>query len=269
MDIKRTVLWVVFTMSLLILWDNWNRSSGKQSIFFPTPATQVANTAASVAANAASNSASGASTSNQATPAAAAPATNAAPAIPHELVTITTDIFKADIDSVGGELKRLELLKYKEAVKREWYDGFLELAGYKEAPKTTKNIVLFEESARHTYVAQTGLIGNLPNHKSAFTVKPGPRSLEGANQLDLVLESEVNGVKLTKTYTFKKGDYVIGVKHTVSNKSAAPITPSLYLQLVHDGSKPQSGSMFSGNTEFYAPAVYTQEKFFQNYLTKI
>src|ERR1019366_9625454 len=41
MDIKRTVLWVVFSLSLLILWDKWMTTNGKPSMFFPT-ATQIA-----------------------------------------------------------------------------------------------------------------------------------------------------------------------------------------------------------------------------------
>ena len=44
---------------------------------------------------------------------------------------------------------------------------------------------------------------------------------DGANELQVKFESpEVGGVKLVKTYTFKRGDYVIGVKHEVVNESA-------------------------------------------------
>ena len=46
MDIKRTVLWVVFSFSLLMLWDNYNRYTGKPSIFFDNPTTQAATPAA-------------------------------------------------------------------------------------------------------------------------------------------------------------------------------------------------------------------------------
>lgn len=266
MDIKRTVLWVVFSMSLLILWDNWMRHNGKQSFLFPSPATQQSKNAS------ASASASATATAAAANTAAPGAATSSAGAIAgadtaakHEVFTVTTDVFKADIDSLGGELKRLELLQYKETVHREhWYDAFLELAGKKEVPVATNNIVLFTETAQRTYLAQTGLLGGaFPNHKTNFVAKPGPRSLDGGNQVQLVLESELNGVKLTKTYTFKKGDYVIDVKHDVTNNTAAAITPSLYLQLIHDGTKPQGGGMLSGSTEFYAPAVYTEDAHFQ------
>ncbi len=48
MDIKRTVLWVIFFMSAVMLFDNWQRDHGPPSMFFPsaTP-TQTAGTAAS------------------------------------------------------------------------------------------------------------------------------------------------------------------------------------------------------------------------------
>lgn len=46
MDIKRTVLWVIFFMSAVMLYDNWQRTHGHQSMFFPTPGQQVATTGA-------------------------------------------------------------------------------------------------------------------------------------------------------------------------------------------------------------------------------
>lgn len=260
MDIKRTVLWVVFSMSLLILWDNWMRHTGKQSMFSPTPtAQQSKNASASAVVSAASVSA--VAPSAAVVPGAAV----AAPAIKNERITITTDVFKVDIDTIGGEVHRLELLKQKEnAVQVHWYDGFMEVFGSKEKVDSRKNIVLFDETAKRTYLAQTGLLGgDFPNHKSGFVAKPGPRELGNDNQVQLVLESEQAGVKLTKTFTFKKGDYVIDVKHDVTNNTAAAIKPSLYLQLLHDGTKPESGGMFSGSTEFYAPAVYTESDKFQ------
>ncbi len=242
MDIKRTVLWVVFSMSLLILWDNWMRHTGKQSMFFPTSTSQQSK-AASASAVASANSASTIATNAAAVPGANTAATAT---VASERITITTDVFKADIDTLGGEVKRLELLKYLDAKDK------------------SKNIVLFTETDKRTYLAQTGLLGgNFPNHKSAFVAKAGPRDLGNSDQVQLVLESEQAGVKLTKTFTFKKGDYVINVKHDVSNNTAAEIKPSLYLQLLHDGTKPESGGMFSATTEFYAPAVYTEANKFQ------
>jgi YidC/Oxa1 family membrane protein insertase len=32
-DMRRTLLWVIFTMSLVLLWDAWNKHTGQPSIF--------------------------------------------------------------------------------------------------------------------------------------------------------------------------------------------------------------------------------------------
>ena len=43
MDInKRTVLWIVFAVSLIVLWNNWMVANGKQSLFSPAPPAKVA-----------------------------------------------------------------------------------------------------------------------------------------------------------------------------------------------------------------------------------
>ena len=115
--------------------------------------------------------------------------------------------------------------------------------------------------ASHTYLAQSGLIGGaFPNHKTLFSARPGARSLDGGNTVQLVLDAEQDGVKLTKTFTFTRGDYAIDVKHTVSNTSAAPISPSVYLQLVRDDGTLEGDSKFYST--FNGPALYTDaEKF--------
>jgi len=246
MDIRRTFLWVVFSMAVILLWDNWMRHNGKPSMFFPTATQQAAPAAgASGAKSDLPQATPGSAPVAAGTPAsvAAVPGngTGSEAAIKTERITITTDLLKADVDTLGGNLVRLELLQHKEGAKSD------------------KNVLLFDES-RH-YLAQTGLIGGpFPNHKSAFVARPGARALDGGNQVQLVLEAEQNGVKLVKTYTFTRGSYVIDVKHQVVNASAAPIAPTAYLQLVRDNSKLPGESMFYST--FTGPAVYTDaEKF--------
>ena len=233
MDInKRTILWIVFAVSLVILWNNWMVSTGKPSMFAPAPTPAAVAAKAGVPASASAVAAGAAAIGAQ--PAAADPA-----AFKREIVTITTDVVKADIDTLGGQIVRLELLKHHDKI------------------DTKKNQVLFQKVANKTYLAQTGLVGapNAPNHTTGFTAKPGVRTLADGNQVQVVLEAEQGGVKLVKTFTFKRGDYTIDVRHDVSNLGTAPVTPELYLQLVHDGNKPEGDSYF--NSSFTGPTLYT------------
>ncbi|MFB9246073.1 membrane protein insertase YidC [Massilia antarctica] len=232
---KRTILWIVFSVSLVVLWNNWMVSNGKQSMFSATPPARTATVANPAPGIAAPNAAG--------VPGAAAPAP-----FQNETITMTTDVMKVDIDTAGGVIKRLELLKFKNAHDK------------------TKNQVLFDVTPNGMYVAQTGLLSNvtgltLPTKDTGFVAKSGPRALDGANEIQLVLEAEQGGVKLTKTFTFKRGDYLIGMRHDVANVGTVPVNPSLYLQLLHHGNKPEGESYF--NSSYTGPTMYTPADHYQ------
>ncbi|MFT3954166.1 MAG: membrane protein insertase YidC [Piscinibacter sp.] len=251
-DLRRTLLWVVFSMSLVLIWDAWQRHNGQPSMFGPAPASKPVAAGASAAPgalptpSAPAQQVAGAS----ATPTApAAPAAAASDPVAKQVV-VSTDLIKATLDSKGGSLVRLELLKQLDQNDR------------------TKNVVLFDQSAKRLYTAQTGLIppaggAGLPNHHTVMNLVPGPLELtEGSNELQLRFESpEVGGIKLVKVYTFRRGDYIVGVRHEVVNNSGAAISPRLYLQLVRDGNPPEGESSFYFT--FTGPAVYTDATKFQ------
>lgn len=138
---------------------------------------------------------------------------------------------------------------------------------YADLQSPGNNFVLFDESKDRVYLAHTGLIGapgsSLPNHKTVMTALPGDRELKpGQDQMELRFESpEVGGIKLIKTYQFKRASYVVTVRHDIVNTSGAPVSPQLYLQLVRDGNKPAGESAFYYT--FTGPAVYTEAKKFQ------
>ncbi|WP_396267578.1 membrane protein insertase YidC [Ideonella sp.] len=240
-DMRRTLLWVVFTMSLLMLWDGWNRHTGQPTLFGAPVATTAAGPAAASAAGAAA--AAGGAT-------AATPPTSPS-GQPAEQIVVSTDVLKVTLDGKGGDMRRAELL------------------GYPDSVDPTRNTLLMDTSAERTYLAQTGLISTvaggpaLPNHFTVMTAQPGERTLkDGANEVVVRFESpEVGGVKLVKTYTFKRGQYTVAVKHEVVNVSAAPVQPRLYLQLQRDGNAPAGESAFYFT--FTGPAVYTDEKKFE------
>jgi YidC/Oxa1 family membrane protein insertase len=233
MDIKRTVLLVVFSLSLLMLWENWNRYNGNPSMFADQP--QATNQATPASSDASVPQASAPQASATAT--GADVPTGAAVAAKGETIAIVTDLLKVEINTAGGELTRVELLKHKDA-------------------KSDKPVVLLETGPSRTYVGQSGLIGgNYPNHRTIFTARAGKRALDDDASLQLVLDAEQDGVKLTKTYTFTRGEYEIGLKHDVINGSAAAISPSVYVQLVRDDSKLEGDSKFYST--FTGPALYT------------
>jgi YidC/Oxa1 family membrane protein insertase len=253
-DMRRTLLWVVFTMSLVLLWDAYQKHTGAPSLF-GAPARPVAEApapgASPSAAAAGVPAPSTAVVPGTAAPAAIAAATPAAaPATASEKVTITTDLVKATIDTLGGSIVRLELLKHRDPNNPE------------------VNVALLDQTAKRLYLAQTGLITSqpgvqLPTHLTPMKVLSSERTLaDGAQEIQLKLESQaLDGRRLVKTYTFKRGDYVIGVRHEVFNDGAAPVSPQLYLQLARDGNAPEGESQFYFT--FTGPAIFTDANKFQ------
>ena len=251
-DIRRTILWVIFGFSMVLLWDQWQLYNGKKATFFPKPqVTAQASADASAPAPAASTPASGgvpvASSVVTATPGQVPTSSPTTSAAPREKIAVETDVFKLSFDTEGGSLVRAEFPKHGDMV------------------DPLKNMVLMDQSSSRVYLAQTGLIGgDFPTHKAPMTFS-GERSLkDGQNELTVRFESaEMNGVKLAKTYTLKRGSYVIDVKHEVVNNGQANVSPQLYMQLVRDGNKPEGESSFYFT--FTGPAIYTDAKKYQKF----
>jgi YidC/Oxa1 family membrane protein insertase len=251
-DIRRSILWVVFGLSMVLIWDKWQIHNGHKPTFFPGAAPAVTAPAASTSQPAGgSGSNAGVPTAAQsgATPVGETPA--AAPGAVAQRHEVTTDLFKLVFNSEGGSLIGAELLKHAEATGQS-------------KDKTERPFTLLAQGGEHIYVAQTGLIGgNFPTHKTPMALVGNPTTLaDGQNELQVRFESaEVGGVKLVKTYTFTRGRYDIGVQHEVQNVGSQAVTPQLYLQLVRDGSKLSSETPFYST--FTGPAVYTAEKKYQ------
>ena len=235
MDNKRLILLVIFSLSLFMLWDAWQK--------YTHPPVPVASQAATPAATA--------SVPTPSSSALPAPSSAVKPVVPGnqpadvkaEQVTIKTDLFTATVSTLGGDIVGLDLANYKSVTDKD------------------KAFSLFE--TKHQYLAQSGLIGNnLPNHKTRFVVAKGPRELGAdAKTVQLRLEAVSGGVKVAKIYTFTRGSYLIGVTHEIENGSASDLTAHAYYQLQRDTETPEGES--STVSTFTGPAIYTEQEKFQ------
>ncbi|MFD4836284.1 membrane protein insertase YidC [Achromobacter sp. NPDC058515] len=245
MDIRRTVLWMIFSFSLLLLWNNWQIHNGKPSLFggpTPTASTSEPQAGANNATPSVPSAPAAAASASSAVPGAAAPA-----AARSEEIVITTDVLRLTFDTMGAQLVRAELLKYP-------------ATGQPDKPT-----VLLDRSAGLNYVVQTGVVGapngqSFPTHQTPFRLVSQDRTLTGDN-LVVTFEGESGGVKVTKTFTLHRGRYDIDVRHDLANVGAAPVTPSLYLQLERDGNDPADTSSFYHT--FTGFAVYSEQDKFQ------
>lgn len=160
---------------------------------------------------------------------------------------VETDVYRATIDAHGGDLRELQLLKYRETEDKN------------------RVFALFEDSQTQPYLAQSGLVGkDLPTHRSMFQLNPGTYRLAGGAaqlQVPLVWSDPATGVRVEKTYIFKRGSYRIDVRMRVINDGTQPIDLTPYFQFTRHGEAPRGSTFFLPT--YTGPAFYTDAKKFQ------
>ena len=243
MDFKKTILWAVFSMSGLMLYNNWQVHEGKPSLFGGAPVSAPV----AVDKSAARNKLDVPAQISGQPVVAAAPAANLGVMDSVEKFTLKNDVLVLEISANGANVIDAKLLKSLTA--------------------ENKPVELFQYTANHKYFARSGLISlsnnDLPNHTSAFKLIQSGK--DGSGRPFLTLGSERNGVKLEKTFILNPGSYVVDVGHRVTQSSANATPLVLYTELVRDGSQEQKIGPFDGAfsaSTFTGPATYTdKEKF--------
>ncbi|HET9349980.1 MAG TPA: membrane protein insertase YidC [Burkholderiales bacterium] len=233
MDTQRLILLVIFSFSLLMLWEAWEKEKRPK----PPPAAATEQPGVPAPAKPAPPVAK---------PSAAVPGAEAAKG---EVIRVSTDLVVAEIDTLGGTLKRVELMRHK------------------DSKDLSKNLVLL--GSERQYEAQSGLAGEGgPNHRTLWRAEPGERALApGRDEVAVQLVATgKDGLEVRKSYTFKRSSYVVNVVLDVRNPGAAPVAAYAYFQLTHDG-KPETNTTTVAETfgaqSFIGFAVYTDERKFE------
>ena len=236
MDTQRLIAFIVFSFSLLLLWEAWqdyNRPNALPTAAQTAPAGQ-----------------SGDATQHDLPkPGEGLKSTTPMPESvkPSQgpRAVVRTDVIDAVIDSHGGDIRSLILTAYRDNVDRD------------------KPFQLFEEKPGRNYLVQSGFIGQgLPNHKTVYALEAGEYVLKpGQDTLRLAMKAVSDGVEVTKTYVFRRGSYVVDVLHTVSNAGTAPVEGYPYYQFVRHGQAPEGESAFVHT--FTGPAIFTETGKFQ------
>ena len=243
MDTQRLILLVVFSFSVLMLWEAWQKEQRGPLPVVSKPQADAGVPSPSIPESAPSPSASvpAASSSVPAVRAEAAVVPGAADATnrPRTRIKVTTELMVVEIDPQGGDIVRLELLKHRDA-----FDP-------------TKNLVLI--SPDHRYSVQSGFTSaQLPNHKTLYTASqnefvlaPGTPSLEVRLQAKLA-----DGLTAAKTLVFHRDNYIVDIVHEARNSTTAPITTKTYFHITRDSKAPAEDQAMVQT--FTGPAVYTE-----------
>jgi YidC/Oxa1 family membrane protein insertase len=269
MQTQRLILWIIFSMSVLFLWDAWQQHNGQAPLFGAPPTQKAAD------ANSASGSPPSPAQAVQAAPqaAASAPADPSIPTAPppvsavpgvvgsageaagsasalSEPIRLVNDVLALDIDPIGGQIRRAELLKHRDTV------------------SGVGNVVLLNSAAQSTYLAQSGFIGaasgSFPTHRTVMqrVASTLPAQLDAsAKEAGLVLVAESGGLRLERTLRLPRGSYVLEVSDRITNLSGERQSPVLYVQLTRDSTPPPGSNQFYST--YVGPVIYTDAKKFE------
>lgn len=217
-DQIRPMLLIALAGILFLMWEQWQADYGPK----PTPpalVTEQTVTATGLApAQVAEVPAAPADAGLSQQPANTPATTSAALPAAANTVTVWTDTVRAVIDTRGGTIRSLALLKYPIEIDRP-----------------DKPLHLLEDELPNLFVAQSGLIGDdAPNHhvelnaeRSSYRLADGAQIVE----VPLTWRSE-SGVVVRKIYIFSRDSYVVRLRYEVDNQSATPWTGRLYGQLL-------------------------------------
>ena len=165
-------------------------------------------------------------------------------------IRISTDIFEMLIDLKGGDIVRLDLLEHKISI---------------DNPNTP--ITFLQNDFTRTYIAQSGLVGKngpdankngRPDYKSSET-----HFVLGESNQELrvpLMFIDPSGVKITKEFVFKKGNYLFDVNYHIENSSGENWTANLFAQIKRDNSiDPLADTSFFAMKPFLGIAYWSEE----------
>ncbi len=232
---------MVFAVSVFLLFDAWNKER------LPQPPVAGVDQPPSVSALPSPTPPTGQAPTTATQGSSAQPAVTAATAGGNQPpIVVHTDVLTAEIDPVGGTIRRMEFLQHRDKVDK------------------TRNFVLFEKDATHTYVAQSGLIGDdLPNHTTLYAAPAASYDLRaGADEIAIPLTATgTKTASVTKTLVFHRASYVVDESYSITNRGTVEIKPFAYFQLLRDGT-PAAGDSRMVPT-YTGAAVYTDQSKFR------
>ena len=170
------------------------------------------------------------------------------------IVLVRTDSLQLAIDLQGGDIVELALPRHLEQIDNP------------DVP-----FVLLEQNDTRTYIAQSGLIGADgidSKGRAVFTTTANSFEMaEGQDKLIVDLNwQDDSQVKVTKRFTFTRGDYLVQVDYLIENNSDARWQANLFGQIKRDSSAaPASDSGGMGLQPFLGAALTLPDERFAKY----
>jgi YidC/Oxa1 family membrane protein insertase len=218
MDNQRLVLFIALSLVILMLFSAWQRE--QQPSVVTTEVTDSAAAPQGDPAMPAADLPASAPQVDTSSQAVVAPQIVEKPAVVEgQSITITTDRLQMVINTAGGEITRVALPTYPVAL-----------------DKPDQPFQLLDDRLPKYFVAQSGLLasqGKAPDHHALFTAEQTEYTLvDGEDELNVRLHwSNEDGIKVIKTFTFRRDNYKVGLDVEVQNNGQQAWKGRAYQQL--------------------------------------
>lgn len=257
MENNRLLLFVAFAAVSFLLWDAWQKDYGPQPVPTMTEAGQPAPMPQNGGEVPTASDVPSSPMPSVSSRDASVPTVKSKTVLKRgQRITVSTDLFYAEIDSIGGDLRLVDLKKYPISV---------------ETPESP--IRLMDDNLPNIFVAQSGFAGKKSKSNNVTTVSPNHYTnykssstrytlRDGTDSMfvDLYWTSP-DGVRFTKRYIFKRGSYEVDVQYHIDNKSGKEWRGNSYYQLQRNESTSIEESRFVYS--YLGGVLYSPEKKYQ------
>lgn len=192
MENYRLLLIISLVFTSFLLWDAWQRFQQAKAV--PPPSSV---STATLPAGSTPHSAEAVPTVPGATGAAKPDVLSQG-----QKIRVSTDVLRVELDTLGGDMRKVTLVRYPLDLKE---------------PQV--GVTLLDDSDTRLFILQSGwLAPGAPTHNSVYTAAQSSYQLQsGANELQVRLIWQGDGLEVAKIYTFKRGSYQVDLSHEVRN----------------------------------------------------
>lgn len=223
MDVKRLILYVLWGILALLIWNAWQHDYPPKQVATPTEQHQQQ---------------SAVSSNTQASQTTSSKITNNVPV--NQQIQIHTDVLNVAIDEQSGKLIQANLPLYPKSVDE------------KHQP-----FVLLNDNKKTYYTAGSGITGfndvKYTTDQTHYTLQPKQKVL------NVVFHAEKNNVAITKTYTFKRNSYVIHVNYKITNHAHKQWSGRYFMQTTRYG-ETGKGHHLLGLRSFFGVATSSKQE---------
>lgn len=245
LDYLRIALYATLAALGFFLFQAWEKEHPK---FEPTTITQAETPQAGRILPEMSTAQSSAPTTAVASQSVTAPAVP--PSVTGDIIKVTTDVMEVSIDTHGGDIVQVNLLKYPESL------------------NSKSPFLLLNDNPKTKYIAESGLLSqqgpDTTKDQALYKAEHASYTLEpGQNDVTVKLHWEKNGIDVVKSFTFARDSYEVKMAYDLANKSTKPWQGNLYTQLIRANAPPENHGGFINLTTYFGAAVSTPKKPFE------